>query len=123
MNKIRRTNRFTLAAGSAALLCVGLALPANAAVILVDNTCTLSDAIESANDNISVGGCTAGDPLGSDFIVLTQDVEVTVASDPLRGEGLPVITSDINILGLGHSVTRNSVDSFAARHGERSEGA
>ena len=111
MNTIRRTNKVTLTAGSAALLCMALALPANAAVILVDNTCSLSDAIRSANENDSVGGCTAGGSAQPDFIALTQDVHLTEASVPPH-EGLPAITSDIILLGFNHSITRNSVDSF-----------
>jgi hypothetical protein len=111
MNSIRRSSSLPITAVVAVLFGLLPALPANAAVIFVDNTCSLSDAIRSANDNASVGGCTAGGSAQPDFIVLLQDVELTEASVPPH-KGLPAITSDIILLGLDFSITRNSADSF-----------
>jgi len=108
----RSWNRITLAAGSAAFLCVALVLPAYANVIIVNNICTLGNAIRSANDNDAVGGCADGGATGPDTIVLTQDVEVTFAANPALGEGLPAIISDMVILGFGRSVTRVSDSLF-----------
>jgi hypothetical protein len=54
-------------AGVALLLALGQA-PALAATINVGGTCTLTRAINSANTNTAVGGCTAGS--GADTIVL-----------------------------------------------------
>lgn len=65
--------------------------PASTAVIVVDEVnCTLADAIESANEDAAVGGCTAGS--GTDEIQLTTDVTLTTPRrrqrDPSRGQRL-----------------------------------
>ena len=111
MSPVRYSRNLAITAVVAVLFGLLPALPANAAVIYVNNFCSLSDAIRSANDNASVGGCTAGDS-GPDYIALTQDVEVTEASVPALGEGLPAITSQIYFLGFDYSITRNSAESF-----------
>ena len=52
-----------------ALLLVLFSHPALAATIIVDETtCTLVDAIDSANTDSAVGGCTAGSGSGHDRI-------------------------------------------------------
>ena len=63
--------------------------------IVVDSYCSLSDAIRSANNDYSYGGCPAG--YGADTINLAEDVT-------LRSE-LPRIESDITIHGNGHSIS------------------
>ncbi len=80
-------------------LLLGLCLlcgPLVAAVITVDATCSLADAISSANSDSSFGGCGAGS--GPDEIVLTQDVLLTSA--------LPTISSEIQISGGGFVIER-----------------
>lgn len=70
-----------------------------AAVIAVDGTtCSLGNAILSANTDSAIGGCTAG--AGADTIVLDADVYLTTPMTPsVEGgpSGLPAITSKISI--------------------------
>lgn len=70
------------------------ASPIDAADIVVDETCSLADAIAAANTDESVGGCPAGD--GADVIRLTANVTLS--------ERLPRITTDITVEGGGYSV-------------------
>ena len=78
----------------AVYFCVIVA-PSLAADILVNENCTLANAIVAANRDIAHLGCTAGS--GSDTIVLSND-NVLSAS-------LPAITSNITIEGNGYSVS------------------
>jgi len=90
MNPERRFK--LLAAAIAAALAVP---PAVASTISVDGvTCTLADAIASANADGSVGSCTPGN--GADTIILSVDVA-------LAGE-LPRIVSDIAFDGALHAI-------------------
>jgi len=90
MNPERRFK--LLAAAIAAALAVP---PAVASMISVDGvTCTLADAIASANADGSVGSCTPGN--GADTIILSVDVA-------LAGE-LPRIVSDIAFDGALHAI-------------------
>ena len=83
------------------LLLLVAASPAQAADITVDGTdCTLSDAINTANDGGSYGTCTAGLATGADTIILDADVTLTAA--------LPQITSTIIIEGDGHFISGNN---------------
>ncbi|MCY3781379.1 MAG: hypothetical protein OXG78_13790 [Chloroflexi bacterium] len=66
-----------------------------AAVLQVDDTCSLHDAIVAANRDEARGGCPAGD--GADTILLTGDVTLT--------EELPVIESVISIEGDGYRIS------------------
>ncbi len=66
------------------------------AQIVVDESCTLADAILAANDDVAVGGCEAGS--GADSIELTDDVELTTA--------LPAVTSEVTFEGNLLSVAR-----------------
>ncbi len=82
-----------------------------AAVIAVDGTtCTLVNAILSANTDAAVGGCTAG--TGADTLVLGADVVLTtpVTADVEGGpSGLPAITSQVSIAaGAGTVIERSS---------------
>ena len=71
--------------------------PASASVIVVDGViCTLADAITAANFDIAVGGCPPG--YGPDTLDLQTDVTLTVE--------LPAVTSEIVLLGNGHTVER-----------------
>ena len=56
----------------AILLFLAMALPASAADIQVSSTCTLNNAIRSANTDTATGGCTAGS--GDDNIILTGNL-------------------------------------------------
>ena len=84
---------------------------ARAAVIAVDGTtCTLANAILSANDDTAVGGCTAG--AGSDTLILGADVVLTTAvTAEVEGgpSGLPAISSAISIAaGAGSIIERSN---------------
>ncbi len=63
--------------------------------IIVDENCSLADAITSANRDRATGGCIAG--AGPDVIRLTNDWK--------RNSDLPEITSEIVIEGDNHVVT------------------
>ena len=67
----------------------------SAAVIRVDVTCSLHDAIIAANTDAAGGGCPAG--AGADTITLTGDVTLN--------EELPVIESVISIDGDGYTIS------------------
>lgn len=58
-------------------------------------TCTLADQIHAANRDEAVGACPAGD--GADTIRIEQDISLT--------ERLPKITSEILIIGNGHTIS------------------
>ena len=84
-------------------ICLLLVLPllpgslasAQNAQILVDDGCSLADAIRSANQNQAVGGCESG--IDRDTIYLDRDV--TLAGT------LPTITSIMILYGDGHTLT------------------
>lgn len=77
-----------------AMLAVYCGIHAFAADILVDEGCSLPDAIRAANTDEEVGGCSAGG--GVDVINLGEDV--------LLGAELPQIASTIVIKGNNYSV-------------------
>jgi hypothetical protein len=67
--------------------------------------CDLIEAINSANNNISEGGCVAQSSYGDDIILLPPEISThtltTVNIDSLGATGLPLITSHITIEGEG----------------------
>ncbi len=63
--------------------------------IIVDEDCSLHDAIKAANSDSAVAGCSAG--AGGDRIILTRDIT-------LLGE-LPPISSNIFIEGRSHTLS------------------
>ena len=71
------------------------ATAATAAPILVDERCSLHDAIRAANDDQATGGCKSGG--GSDIIRFTGDIVMT--ADP------PAITSPIKLDGGGYTIS------------------
>ena len=84
-----------------------LAYPSlEAATIVVDETtCTLVDAITSANTDTATGGCTAG--LGADLIELKADVTLIAVNNSTEGDnGLPSIASEIEVRGVGAGLPR-----------------
>ena len=85
----------------ALLVCVLLAAPvSHAAVITLSNTCSLANAIRSANGDAQVAPaneCATGDSDETDTIFFVADVEIT--------EALPAITSDIRIVGDDKSLS------------------
>lgn len=89
-------------AGIALLMVLGLApMPALADTITVNGngtggTCSLADAIITANSGTNFGNCTGGTG-GADTINLTTDVTLNAA--------LNMITSDITIEGNGHIIS------------------
>ena len=89
--------------GFGTLTALGLLLasaPASAATILVDHAiCTLSDAIEAANADVTFGGCLAGS--GADTIVLPE------SSTLVLSEELPAIESFVTIEANGSTITRD----------------
>jgi len=90
------TERFPRHAVLAGAILSALMLPpagAQAATIIVDGaTCTLANAISSANAGNSTGGCLSGSG-GADTIVILVDTTLT-------GE-LPIVLSDIAFQGAG----------------------
>ena len=77
----------------AALLPASLSIEASG-YIRVDGRCQLDDAIRAANSDRAQGSCPSG--YGADTIELTRDITLHAA--------LPAISSDIVILGNGHSI-------------------
>ncbi len=79
------------------VLLLVLQQPVAPAVIVVDGSCTLNDAIDSANSDSAVGACAAGS--AADEIQLTSDVVLT--------SPLSVINTDVLIEGNGHTISRD----------------
>ena len=76
-------------------MALALAPPVRAASITVNSSCSISDAIKSAENDTATGGCAAGS--GADTITLSQDA--TLTEDP------PLTSSDITIEGAGYSIS------------------
>lgn len=96
-------------AGAALLLALGRAPAAHAATINVDGVnCTLIEAIQTANSDLPVPGCTTGN--GADTINLQTDITLTTAYSLYYeiDTALPLITSTITIEGNGHTIERDS---------------
>src|SRR5262249_35103123 len=72
-------------------------MPALAATIQVNGTCTLVDAITAANTDTATGGCPTGS--GADTIVLPANSTIMLTSVNNCANGLPQITSTITIEG------------------------
>ncbi|MGQ0591544.1 MAG: hypothetical protein ACT4QB_02535, partial [Gammaproteobacteria bacterium] len=96
-------------AGVALLLALGQA-PVLAATIDVDGTnCTLVDAIKAANTDAASGGCPAGG--GADTLVLVAGSThtLTAVEDTTYGPtGLPLVTSQITIMGNDSTIERGA---------------
>ena len=81
----------------------------NAETITVSQSCSLANAIRSANQSSSVGGCTAGVG-GVNEIALPAASTISLTTAETDGElggdsgGLPLVTSDITIHGNGATV-------------------
>ena len=67
-----------------------------AATISVEATCSLNDAIRSANQNESVGDCRAGDVDGIDYIVVSGTFELQ--------ENPVAVTSNVYLIGTSSAV-------------------
>ncbi|MEM7114423.1 MAG: calcium-binding protein [Chloroflexota bacterium] len=80
---------------------------AHAAEITVDGrNCTLVDAIEAANTDSPIGGCDAGD--GDDTLIISRDISLRELNNTKYGpSGTPVVTTDITIIGNGHTIERD----------------
>jgi hypothetical protein len=102
----------------AGLLVTGGPAPAVAATITVDTfaqvdaaKCTLTNAINAANDDVNMAGCVRVGGIGADTIVLpTGTYALTVPDNGVDIDltGLPVVTTDITILGNGSTITRTN---------------
>jgi hypothetical protein len=96
-------------ASLALLLALGQA-PALAATINVDRTtCTLAEAIRSANTDSVQGSCSAGS--GADTLVLgagSTHTLTTVEDTTYGPTGLPLVTSTITIAGNGSTIERGA---------------
>jgi hypothetical protein len=83
-----------------------------AALITLDNNCSIIQAIEAANTNNPVGQCIAGDDAGgSDSILMTADIVLTqfAENDASFGRtGTPRVISNIIIEGNGYSLERDA---------------
>ena len=92
--------RSNLALGmlSASLLSILAAVPAKALTITTSAACTLAEAIDSANTNAAVGGCTTG-AAGRDRIVVALNETLSAANN--GANGLPVVTEDLIIVAVG----------------------
>jgi hypothetical protein len=93
-------------AGVALLIALGQA-PLLAATINVGGTCSLIKAIVAANKDTTVNGCTAGS--GADKIVLPSGSTQTltfVQNNVYGPTGLPVIRSEITIVGNNSTIRR-----------------
>ena len=83
-------------------------LPATAATIEVNDTCTLVRAINAANNDTDSGGSCPPGGSGADTLELTADVELTAIHNTTSGaNGLPVVTSQIAIAGGGFEISRD----------------
>jgi len=71
--------------------------------------CTLGEAIQAANTNLTVDGCSAGSSVGADTIMLpagTYTLTTVGGPHPSLGDaGLPGITTDVIIQGAGSAST------------------
>lgn len=83
---------------TAAVIVVLCVFPTYAADILVDENCSLADAIQSANNDDIVGGCAAGN--GADVISLSADVTLDTA--------LTHITTRITVEGNDFTISGNN---------------
>ena len=85
-----------------------LAPVAHGATIGVGGGCSLVDAVAAANADMAVGGCSAG--LGDDRLTLSANETLsTVDNSGAHGaNGLPVVTSDITIVGGGFTIARDT---------------
>jgi hypothetical protein len=107
-------------AGAALLLALGQGVAqagiitvntTNPAVIPGDNKCSLTEAINSANNDAPDPDCPSTSPLGNDTIVLPKKktIKLTTVNNSIYGDtGLPVITSSITITGNGAKLARKS---------------
>jgi len=77
--------------------------------VAVDGTCSISEAIQAANNDTPVNECPAGS--GTDTINLTTNITLTAAfeEDATYGStGTPAITSNLIINGMGFFIERQS---------------
>ncbi len=85
-----------------------LQLPATAANIEVNGTCTLVDAIDAANNDDDSGGLCPPGGSGQDVLTLTANIELAaIHNDTIGANGLPVVVTDIAIEGGGFEVSRD----------------
>ncbi len=90
---------------------------AHAGTINVNNSCSLVDAITSANTDQATGGCAAGNGADSINLVANKTYILTTVNNNSDGpNGLPSVTSFITINGNGAAVVRSGNESFRLIH-------
>jgi len=112
-NARRRLHRRAAVSLAGAALLLGLSASpllvprVHAATISVGGTCSLVDAIRSANADTSYGTCVAGS--GADTITLSEDVLLTTSYAYYYGSdtGLPMVATILTIDGNGHTIERD----------------
>ena len=115
-HKLRRRWQTSLA-GIALLMAMGgsflCPMPVGAGTISVnETTCTLVNAITTANSGVDTGGCTGGSA-GADTINVQTDVTLSGSNNATYGNtGLPVITSEITIEGGDNTISRTGAARF-----------
>jgi hypothetical protein len=95
-----------------------MSMVAPAANIEVGESCSLADAIRSANQSSSVGTCTAGVGLDN-TIILPANSTITLTAPAVDGEdygdsGLPLTYGNITIQGNGSTIERSSAPATLA---------
>ncbi len=98
MNLISGRNWLVIRLAGLSMLVAAMAISAraSAAPIRVTSTCTLMEAVQSANTNTAVHGCAAGSP-GSDVIslegtaTLTAPLQITEAVEIRGGKGAVIV--------------------------------
>ncbi len=97
---MRSTRRSSRAATAVILALLTVQYPLAPAIIVVDESCSLADAITAANGDSATGACTAG--AGADELQLTADVVLI--------DALPSVASDIDVEGSGFTIVRDPAE-------------
>ncbi len=106
----RETRNIGFAGVTLGLVAIVLApLAARGATISTSATCSLIQAMDSANTNVAVGGCVAG-AAGLDTIIVTTDVTLSAVNN--GSNGLPLVTEDLIIKSSGPNARRSITRDF-----------
>jgi len=124
MKALRPSKQLVTSTITGATLAVMVAVPvAQAGTIAVGGGCTLREAIQSANTNSAIGGCTNGS--GADTITLPANGTLTYSTGPYTAYGdnaLPSITSTITIEGNNSTIETDGTPDFRFFHVSDSNG-
>ena len=113
----RRPWRAVVSVLVATVILIGWPAPhAHAATINVSGTCSLVNAINSANTDTSIGTCTAGSGADTIYLEAGTTYSLTTVNNTAWGDtGLPAITSTMTIVGdwkLGAIIQRTGSTAF-----------